>query len=505
MGLRHGGSEETWGEVEDLAIRYDTAFARALLLLTTNSPCLVKIGTRSQSLSSLRINPAAIHSPRFQAVFGLRLVETTTRSPTPPTYDCASVGHRLTSLTIFTHSRLTVSALSRGCRQSFTANCSTLSLSLSINIAHLSSFAHSQALTMDYQHLQQKLVYLAQSASLQVLNFHLVTAKHMSGLPDLDQESARKISEKVQRFLPIAHISQNKDAAYLEVVCDAALDVADKYDINKRWFYAAVQGMTSMAIVPSLYDSASDPIPLSNYHELLYEGSDADDDAEDDAENHAVDNAKVAAEHDNNEGQEERSTQPPRSSMQHPRRWTGTEIRDLVDLKIAGKSWEAIAARFGRSIGATSTKWTILRRPNSDWNEYIAKKKGEASGGLSVLAEQPEEREGDEMDVDEEAVEEVQPAASAAPEPIKGWTDAEIQELIRYKVNGLNTLEIVGRIGRGPNSINPLWLKLSTHPNSGWHNYIQEQYRAKDEREEQEKASQGASGQPSSVSLLPST
>lgn len=464
--------------------------------------------------SSLRIDPATIHSPRFQS-WGYDLLAHNSFSYPADLRLCIGQPRSHVVGNIYP---LVIDGLftSRGCQQSVAANPSTLSLSLSIIIAYLSSFAYSQALSMDYQHLQQKLVYLAYSASLQVLNFHLVTAKDTPGLFDLDQESVRKISEKVHRFLPIAHISQNKDAAYLEVVCDAALVVADKYDINKRWFYAAAQGMASMAIVPSLYESASDPIPLSNYHELLYEGSDADDDdAEDDAESHAVDDAKVAAEHDNDQGHEERSTQPPRSSMQHaapPRKWTDTDIRHLVDLKIAGESWEAIAARFGRSIGALSTKWTHLRKPNSGWDDYIAKKKGEASGGLSALAEQPEEGEGNEMDVDEEAVEEVQPAASASQTRIRGWSDTEIRELIRHKVNGLNTLEIVGRMGRDPKLINSLWLKLSTHPNSGWLNYIHEQYRARDEREEQGKASQdavgadaGARGQPSSVSLLPST
>lgn len=396
---------------------------------------------------------------------------------------------------------------------------------------------------MDYQQLQQRLVYLTQSASLQVLNFHLVTSNHVSGLPALDQESTRKISEKVQRFLPVAHICQNKDAAYLEVVCDAALVVADKYAINKRWFYAAVQGMTSMAIVPSLYENASDPISLSYNHEILYEDNNATEDAadaaDDDAEVHDVDNAKDATQDRNNEGHEEKSTQPSSSSNQHltgwrrsnRKAWTDSEIQDLIDLKMAGKSFEAVGSQLGRTHSATSSKWCNLCKPDSDWYNYIEKKRSEASGRLGALVEQPEESgngdddaidKSDKMDVDEEVVEEVQPAASAAdtksvakvPAPTKwprrDWTDADIRELIRHKIDGLPLREIVPLMRRTHGSLHCQWMNLNKI-NGRWFNYIHEQSRAKESRERQAEAAQGATGanaaatgQSSSVSLFPS-
>lgn len=396
---------------------------------------------------------------------------------------------------------------------------------------------------MDYQQLQQRLVYLAQSASVQVLNFHLVTSNHVSGLTALDQESMRKISEKVQRFLPVAHICQNKDAAYLEVVCDAALVVANKYAINKRWFYTAVQGMTSMAIVPSMYENASDPISLSYNHEILYKDNNATEDAVDAADDHAeahdVDNAKDATQDRNDEGHEEKSTQPSSSSNQHLTGWrksnrtfwTDSEIQDLIDLKMAGKSFEAVGSQLGRTPAATSSKWCNLCKPDSDWYKYIEKKRSEASGGLGALVEQPEESgngnddaidKSDKMDVDEDAVEEVQPAAPAentkaatkvtAPTqwPRRPWTDADIRELIRHKINGLPLMEIVPLMRRSHGSLQCQWMNLNKI-NGRWFNYIHEQSRAKESPERQAEAAQGATGanaaatgQSSSVSLFPS-
>lgn len=404
---------------------------------------------------------------------------------------------------------------------------------------------------MDHQHIQEYLVYLAQSASLSVLNYHLATTKGF-GLLILDQESTRQISDKIQRFLPIAHISQNKNAAYLEVVCDAAITVAEKYEINKRWFYTAVQGMSSMALVPDMYENAGDPVPLSQYHLQLYEDNGAEDDNENVNEDVNEDINEDDNEDNNEEEQEEGSVQPPDSSVQGgagPKNsrlpWGEPETRNFIDRKFAGESFPAIGARLGRTALSLQNKWRHVSKPDSPWKDYIEQKqrelqqkrreaeqkKREAEGGLDGEDDRSEEGDdsdssddSDEIDEDEESDEKVQPAAStadtgtvtnlpAAPTTARGWSDAELRELIKYKIDdGLTNGEINVHLRRPNGSIHLQWVNLSMNPNGKWFAYIHKKYRAKRRREKLAKAARdaagadaGATGQTkSSVSLLPS-
>lgn len=365
-----------------------------------------------------------------------------------------------------------------------------------------------------------------------MLNYHRMTVKRESELPALDPELNGKISDKVERFFPIAQISQNKNAAYLEVVCDAALAVAEEYEINKRWFYTAVQGMTSMALVPNMYENAGDPVPLGRYHLLLYEdGDDWDSEAEDAAGNNARD--------DNEQGQEEESVPPPNSSpggaapKNNRLLWSESEIREVIDRRIAGESFPAIATRFGRTAFSIQNKWRKVSKPDSPWKDYIEQKKREVEGGLDGQNELSEEGDGsdgnnasdssDETNENEEADEEVQPAASATdtgavtgpPAVLEGarpWTDADIRELIKYKIDGLTNREINARVRRPNGSVHCQWVNLSMNTNGKWFKYIHKKYEEKRQREEQANAAQGDTGADavatgqlnSSVSLSPS-
>lgn len=317
----------------------------------------------------------------------------------------------------------------------------------------------------------QSLVYIAQVASIQALNYHLLIAECNCGSPDLDQETKVKLSDKIKLFLPIAQKSQNKSAAYLEVVCDAAVVVAEKYNINKRWFYTAVQGLASMALVPNMYKDAGDPVSLGPDHLRLYE----------DSENEA----------------------PKKNGLV----WTKPEVQEVIDRKIAGEAIPAIAEHVGRSVSSIKNQWRLVARPNSGWKDYIEKKMGEVEGGLDGEDEQSDESndsdENDEDDEDEEAHEaneQTQPpdpstntdAAANSPvatDPTRPWTDPDIRDLIKYKVEGLSNFAIVNRMHRANNSIHCTWANLWNSTNGRWFSYIHKQFRAKRRREKQEKAS----------------
>lgn len=134
----------------------------------------------------------------------------------------------------------------------------TISASLKTVTVHLPSVARPASI-MDHK----SLVSIAQRAILQVLNYHFLSTEKGGGQSALDQKTRDTISANIQRNLPLVAFAQDCNKAYLEVVCDAALPIAEKYNINKRWFYTAVQGLTSMELVPNLYENAAVPLRLS--------------------------------------------------------------------------------------------------------------------------------------------------------------------------------------------------------------------------------------------------
>lgn len=349
--------------------------------------------------------------------------------------------------------------------------------SISTINTNLSFVTSSQNLIMDYQ----SLVHITQLASLQVLNYHLVMAEDGCGLPALDQKTKRKISEKIKRFLPLTNKSVKKPEACVEVICDAAMTVAENYNINKRAFYAAVQNLATMTLLPSVYEEAGDPLPLSAYHLRLH--------------------GKSTDEEDREEEDVQPTASPQKSSAAPNNRvfWKDAEIREVIDRKMAGESFQDIAARFGRSTAAIQNKLRNAGKTGSDWREYIDKKRSETLGGLDGEDEQSEESESSE---DDEADEEVQLPALVADagaakdnpadvEQLRPWTESDKMELIRYKISGMGVQAITKQMNRPCRSIHCQWLNMSTNPNSWWFSYIHKQYRAKRKQQSQEKASRG--------------
>lgn len=332
---------------------------------------------------------------------------------------------------------------------------------------------------MDYQSLMR----IAHLASTQVLNYHLVLGGNGRGVLALDKESELEISEKIKMFLPLAHKSPNKKEAYVEVVCDAALVVAERYNLNKRAFYAAVQNLATVTLIPGIYEAAGDPVPLSAYHLRLYEDSDSEEgEKEEGVKPHATATKGVT----------------PRSSGVA---WTEAEFRKLIDLKVSGTPYPAIAEQLGRSVPAVQGKWSFVGKAESGWKDYINKKRTQIWSKRSDMREDSDVNEEEDEEADEEVPPPV-PAADtvaatnnpAALEPRREWTDADIRELVRYKLIGLSTSEISMHMRRPGSSIGCQWMNMASNPNGKWFNYLHEEVRAKKTREEQAKALQGDSG-----------
>ena len=343
----------------------------------------------------------------------------------------------------------------------------------------------------------QSLVPIAQRAILQVLNYHFLSAENGCGLPALDGATRGKITTRIYRLLPLTANTENKRAAHVEIICDAALIVAQKYSINKRWFYAAVQNLASMTLIPSIYEDAGDPVPLSIPHQQEYEDTSSEDDKEMDQE------------------EEEERVQPPAPTANGavaPKSnnrvfWSEAEIREVIDLKIAGEPLLAISHRFGRSVSAIQNRWRLVSKPNSTWKGYIEQKTldmyGESNESKSDGSDSDESDESDDDDDDDE--EEAQPPVSAANTgtvadaqaavaPIRPWTNADIQELVRLKLEGLSNHAIEERMKRPYRSIHMTWLNVVTNTEGRWFNHIFKQVRAKQKSEKRVKASQGCTG-----------
>ncbi|KAH8773535.1 hypothetical protein F5883DRAFT_26050 [Diaporthe sp. PMI_573] len=346
----------------------------------------------------------------------------------------------------------------------------------------------------------QSLVPLAQRAILQVLNYHFQSAENGCGLPALDQQTRDSISADIQKNLPLAAYAVDKQKAYLEIICDAALPVAQKYSINKRWFYTAVQGMTSMELVPSIYENVDDPVRLSISNLQNDDGI-------------ASFNGQ---EMDHDEEEEEEGTQPPAlvTNVVPPLKnkglhWSDNEIQKLIDLYVAGPGFSAIADQLGRSRNAVQVTWRRVNASGSTWKDYIESKR------IAMAVEQNEEVEqasesdnsdesesGEREEVDE-AGEQAQPqdqattaataaASSAVPEPKRPWTDADMRELIELKFGGMSTSAMAKLMRRAHGSVHCTWLNAAGNTSSRWFKYIHKKFRAEMKKEKQAKASQGA-------------
>jgi transposase len=357
----------------------------------------------------------------------------------------------------------------------------------------------------------QSLVPLAQRAILQVLNYHFQSAENGCGLPALDQQTRDSISADIQKNLPLAAYAVDKQKAYLEIICDAALPVAQKYSINKRWFYTAVQGMTSMELVPSIYENVDDPVRLSISNLQNDDGI-------------ASFNGQ---EMDHDEEEEEEGAQPPAlvTNVVPPLKnkglhWSDNEIQKLIDLYVTGPGFSAIADQLGRSRNAVQVTWRRVNASGSTWKDYIESKR------IAMAVEQNEEveqaSESDDSDESEsgereevdEAGEQAQPqdqattaataaASSAVPEPKRPWTDADMRELIELKFGGMSTSAMAKLMRRAHGSVHCTWLNAAGNTSSRWFKYIHKKFRAEMKKEKQAKASQGAdaNGESGSVSI----
>lgn len=134
----------------------------------------------------------------------------------------------------------------------------TITVSLKTVTVHPPFVARALS-TMDHK----SLATVAQRAILSALKYHFSSTERGAGPRALDRQTKDTISADIRKNLPLADFAEDRDKAYLEIVCDAALPVAESYEINKRWFYTAVQGLTSMELVPSLYEDAAVPLRLS--------------------------------------------------------------------------------------------------------------------------------------------------------------------------------------------------------------------------------------------------
>lgn len=349
------------------------------------------------------------------------------------------------------------------------------------------------------------LVPIAQRAILQVLNYYFLSAENGCGLPALDQETRDRISTDIQKNLPLAAYAVDKQKAYLEIICDATLPVAQKYKINKRWFYTAVQGITSMELVPSLYENVEDPVRLSI--------SDVQDDD-------GI--ANFDGQEKDHDREEEASAQPPALATNvvappknNGQPWSENELQKLIDLHLGGQGFTAIAVQLGRSRNAVRVTWRrVSESASSTWKDYIESKRIAVAAEHSKEVEQAsesddsDESESDEDDEDEAvddgvANDSTAAGASAVLDPRRPWTDADMRELIDLKFGGMSTSAMAKLMRRQHGSVHCTWVNAAGNTGNKWFKYIHKKFRAEKKKEKQAKASQGmdANGESGSVSI----
>lgn len=340
----------------------------------------------------------------------------------------------------------------------------------------------------------QSLVPIAQRAILQALNYHLLSAENGSGLPALDQETRNIISSDIQKNLPLVAYAVDKHKAHLEIVCDAALPVAEKYNINKRWFYVAVQGMTSMELVPNLYEGVEAPTRLSTLHTQVDDGIASFEDQEMDHGGDEEEEGAGAQPH----AQATNATARPKNSGLH---WSDNEIRRLIDLHVAGEGAPIIAEQLGRSRNAVQFAWRKVRELDSTWKDYLEKKmnamEAEQNNGVEQASESDgsDESKGDKG-ADGKGADETTNAttvadASAVPDPKRPWTDADMRKLVELKLSGLTAHAIGIQMRRPHGSVHCTWMNAAGNPGNKWFYYIHKQFRAQ-KKEKQKKASEGS-------------
>lgn len=333
----------------------------------------------------------------------------------------------------------------------------------------------------------QSLVPIAQRAILQALNYHLLSTENGCGLPTLDQQTRNMISADIQKNLHMVAYAVDKHKAHLEIVCDAALPVAEKYNINKRWFYVAVQGMTSMELVPNLYEGVESPIRLSTLDTQVADGTASLEDQEMDhgGEEEEEDGVQPHAQATN-------TTARPEKSGQH---WTEEEIRKLIDLQVAGQAVAMIAEQLGRSRNAVQFAWRKVREPDSTWKDYLENKMNamEAEQNNEVEQASKSDKDADGEGADKTTNVTTVADASAVPHPKRPWTDADMRKMVELKLSGLTTHAIGMRMRRPHSSVHCTWMNAAGNPGNKWFQYIHKQFRAQNkEKEKQKKAFEGA-------------
>ncbi|KAL1873925.1 hypothetical protein Daus18300_003797 [Diaporthe australafricana] len=198
------------------------------------------------------------------------------------------------------------------------------------------------------------LALLAQRACLQVLNYHLASTENGRQLADLDQSTKDEISAHIARFLPLLPYADDSRVAQLEIISDAAVDVAKKFNVNEHWFHGVFQGMTSITLVPNLH--ANMEVKRLSLH--MFDAEEETDQQEDDQEDDQ--------DYREDDGEINKGTNQA---------WTDLEVYKLIEYKVLGMSRLAIAERMGRSLSSITNKWhQASTKPHSEWKDVIDKK-----------------------------------------------------------------------------------------------------------------------------------
>jgi hypothetical protein len=362
------------------------------------------------------------------------------------------------------------------------------------------------------------LVPIAQLAILQALNYHFLLKENGRVLPALDQETQESIRRDIQNNLPLEACAADKQVAYLEIVSDAAIPVAEKYQLNKCWFYTSVQALTSMELLPIYHERRGDPDRLDRAKLLEHAGITSLASKKTDVDQEEGDAAPAAP------APATDTVAPPRNKTQ---RWSDDDIKMLIDLHLAGTGHKSVAEKLGYTHNSVKFNWRKANKPESPWKGYIEiqtaalaaadrDNKAEPASECAISDTSTSDDEGEEV---AEAVGNVQPAAAATaaaavgpavPEPKRPWTDADIKQLIDLRFDGMSTSAISKLVRRHHGSVHSTWLNVAASPGNKWFAYVHKKFRAekkqKQKQKEKEKEKEklngaGANSEPGAVSI----
>lgn len=291
----------------------------------------------------------------------------------------------------------------------------------------------------------QALADIANRAILYVLNFHLTMVENRPELTDLDQPTKDSISDGIHWLLPLEVLAADKRAVHLEIICDVAVDVAEKYGINKSWFYGSVQVIASNKLLPSLHANFEDPVRL--HRGLLGDEGEAEGEAESEGDDEEEDEAPQPPTLATNENID---IHPVEGSHEH---WDDNETLLLIDLKVAGASSLVVSEVIHRSVASIDNKWQTVSN-ELNWSDYIQQKR--------TAKTNYNESKGQMM----------------GP-----WTEPEIREMIDLKVAGVSAPIISRVMHRSAGSINDkwsrMWYKASGEYDLMWKDIIQQKFNEK--------------------------